>query len=246
MGEHGRAALRGLSVGLVLGLFAPIFTPRDWQSWLASAPTDIAAEKAPAVQKAEPKGTHRASTDALLRLLLRAENLLRIGKPDAAVRMLRGLSVEGHHGNDLLRLQSWALFMERRHAEAAELLDGEDALSAELIFIRGASRWRVGSPGAIEDLRRLWWENPATVWGLSALRELATRSVRDGGPYPDDHRALILDRIDPPDLDSAVDAERRIEVTLTNLANAHREAGLLGAELNHAWGILELRREEFT
>lgn len=234
-------------MGMVLGLFAPIISSSAWSGWISGAPDR--EEELPAeadVASASPQEENRASTDALLRLLLRAENLLRIGKPDAAVRMLRGLSVEGHHGDDLLRLQSWALFLDRRHAEAAELLDGEDRLSAELVYLRGASRWRVGSPGALEDLRQLWWETPATVWGLASLRELASRAARDGGPYPEAHRTLILDRTETPDLDSAVGAERSIEATLTTLAGAHHEAGLLGAELNHAWGILELRREEFT
>lgn len=237
VGEQSRAALRGLSVGLVVGLIAPLVAPESWRSGETPAAAPVRAH--------EPEGA-RASEDVLLRLLLRAESLLRLGHGDSAVEMLAGLSVDGHHADDLLRLQSWAFFETGRFGPLAELLAGEERLSSELRYLRGAARWRSGGPGALDDLRALWWQEPATVWGLAALRELASLSIAEGGAYPDAHRERILALVAPPDLDGALDAAQDIESALSQLANAHRDPGLLAAELHHAWGVLLLAREEFT
>ncbi|MEO0812092.1 MAG: hypothetical protein AAFY60_04450, partial [Myxococcota bacterium] len=242
MGETGRAVLRGLSVGLVLGLVAPIVNPSRW--WVDDAVPRASEKSVPPPVAAE------RSEDVLLQLLLRAESLLRLGHGNRAVQMLAGLSVDGHHATDLLRLQSWAYFSTNRYEELVELLAGEERISSELRYLRGAARWRTQSAGALDDLRALWWEEAATTWGLAALRELATRPMTDtlshNGLYPDAHRERILEVLPAPTLDSAVDAATHIEAALTELANAHREPGLLAAELHHAWGVLLLSREEFT
>ncbi len=219
-----------------MGLIAPIIAPGSWQADEAPAALEVRAQIAPLER----------SEDILLRLLLRSESLIRLGHGETAVRMLAGLSVDGHHAGDLLRLQSWAYFEAGRYPELAELLAGEDGLGSELRYLRGAARWRTQAPGALDDLRALWWQEPATIWGLAALRELSGRSLAAGGPYPDAHRERIARLVEPPNLDSALDAAAGIEATLTQLASAHREPGLLAAELHHAWGVLLLTREEFT
>lgn len=172
--------------------------------------------------------------------------MLRLGHVDTALQLLDGLSSSGHHADELLRLQSWALLMSESYGALARSLDGEEGLTPELVYLRGVARWRSMSPGALEDLRALWWERPATVWALGALRELGERPLRDGGVYPDSERELLLGVLPTATMDSGVDAEAQIEALLTNLADAHRAPGLLAAELHHAWGVLLLESDEFT
>lgn len=240
MGVNSRAALRGLTLGFAVGFCAANVKPY----LKLPAPNHRAGSGARDESPLSPAGTRGPGTD--FDFVLRAEKFIRLGDPDRAVRLITQLEADEPRSAPLDRIYAWALFSASKHRGAYEMLDCEGHLTSELRYLRGASKWRARHPGGLDDLRQLWWENPASVWGLAALRELATRNSLEGGPYSDSSRELILRRLPSPDLDSGLQATRFLETSLTEIADAHREPGLLSAELHHALGALRLQREQFT
>lgn len=240
MGKNAHAALRGLAIGLLIGFAAPKVAPLISDFDLTS-PTRF--------RWADPRSDVGvpSSRDLPAQLLQRTERLLNSGREETALELISELSVKGDYTGELLRLQSWAQLATERYAVLADALDGEEDLSDELIYLRGVARSRTKRPGALEDLRALWWDAPASIWALASLRELARLPIVEGGVYRDSERERILEILPEASLKSALDAEEKIESLLTELIEAHDDtSGLLTAELFHARGLTFFKDDEFA
>ena len=113
-----------------------------------------------------------------LRTLATAEKFLLNGKANKAADLLAPLSLEGHHGPAILQIRTWALYHSTAYGELALLLEALPHLSGEYRYLRGAARLRTGDwEGGKSDLQTLWWDEPQTLWGMAALRELAVSNL---------------------------------------------------------------------
>ena len=194
-----------------------------------------------------------------LRLLSQAEGLLRLGKPDAAGNLAGKLPQSGPHARAAMRLRCWASLLARDHEAVTRLLEDEE-LGGELLFLRGAARWRAGDDRAVGDLRQLWWGEPDGVWGLAAVRELAHPPVADSSMADTSvadtatvHHADIYTASEKralSHLPAATLDTRGAEGAALRLLELVRSRGpgrgLLAAEIQHAIGVHQLQTEKFT
>ena len=140
-------------------------------------------------------GESRSVFDSLteveeLQALLSAEQLLKEGNPADAAMVITPLSLEGHHGPAILQIRTWALYHSDAFLELTLLLEEAPQIAGELRFLRGVSRLRSGDlEGGKSDLQFLWWNEPDTIWGLAALREIAISNLP--GTYNAMERKLI-------------------------------------------------------
>ncbi len=174
----------------------------------------------------------------ILRALSQAEGLLRVGHAAEAAQLLADLA-GGTHTESLTRVRAWALFAAGRYADVTRVVDSAQDHGDELAFLRAAAQARLGRRDGSAALRGLWWEAPEGVWGLGALRELATL-----GLYSPRERRLILAHVAPVSFD-APQSPPKTHLFAT-LAREAPRSGYLAAEARAALGAHLLRAENFT
>ena len=96
------------------------------------------------------------------------------------------------------------------------------------------------STAAIDDLLRLWWTEPDTVWGQAALWQLADSAALD---FSASERRLIRTHLPAPPAGPMSDATPLSlrPAPLHVLWHAAPAGGPLEAQLQHAQGVLQLR-----
>ena len=181
--------------------------------------------------------------DVLLRLS-RAEGFLRIGKAEGAVRATSGLTWDGPHGQQVVRVLAWALFESGHHVELEQLLGDHDTQDPELRYLRGAAYLHQGHcRRGHRILRRLWQDEAQGIWALASLRALAVSPCKPA-LYGTQAGEIITAQISPPAFSSRSEA-MEVGPLLERLITQVPPNGLLRAEIEHALGVYQLRRDAF-
>lgn len=170
-------------------------------------------------------------------LLLQAEKHLRRNQTDAALEVLEQLPASGAHRPLAQRLLAWAHYQREDHAALARVLVGIERPTPELRFLAAVAQLRLSQNKDLLPLRKLWWQEGASAWGLAAVRYLSdARRV-----YGVKQRSYIHRHVPRITVTRGVQGDR--DRMLQRLARAAPRNTVLKAEVELALGRGDIRRD---
>lgn len=171
------------------------------------------------------------------------EGLLQLDRADAALQALATLPPPALRQVPVQRVRAYTLLAAERIVDLRDLLGACDLTSLEVAYLSAAADLRARGGDTTRALATLWWTEPDTVWGASALRELV--QLEKSG-YSPKEREVVLATVSPATASSYLTDATAVAYTLTALQKRAPPKSRLAVEVELALGVYALHTDHYV